>query len=665
MRKLFLIVFALLTIVSAHSFAENSPATPTDLECTHIHYYNQGTSLDLDNARYQEITNDDFSHRMFVAATDHLYCSDCNQLINSPTYTKEIVEPHTYQNGVCTYCGHNCRTCEDENESHAFIFRNNTREASIGDTVSVSYVRLRDDIRIIDFAWVGEGFSLFISPPTETSGTISIIANQEGQYWFEIVYCDSEGNYYLDKSEPIIVSGYEIRVTLTGVNDNNEIEAGETLGLEYDITGGKDGFILKMCWIMDINDAFYYTETTSESRMGSVTLKPQGEVKSIGYTIQVKLGGWTAASVTLDGWISVLNYIEDYDHSYDLELISSTSEVYAGDTVSVTYAKKRDDINIVYASWMEFQGKASNGMRIDLPNELSGTIYQTVGAGEQCCLEIIYCDDEGNYYAARSTPINIISYEIRVTLTGMNDNNEIEMGDLLKLEYEIVGGKDDFTLNMHWILDLGGMTTINTETISSTDRTGSITLNTQGDIKAIRYYIGISNHSGTVAYRFAGENDLIRVINIHSWNEPVYEWTSNNSYVKATRVCNNNPNHIETETSEAVKEILQTPSQNDPGYAYYSASFENDAFTMQKKTIEVPPLSSMDVIYLPDSVTTIETEAFINMAADAVIVPAHCTMIAGGAFANCRNLKYVKIPAGVEIPDNAFSGCTDVVIDQN
>ena len=69
-------------------------------------------------------------------------------------------------------------------------------------------------------------------------------------------------------------------------------------------------------------------------------------------------------------------------------------------------------------------------------------------------------------------------------------------------------------------------------------------------------------------------------------------------------------------------------------------------------------------ILLPKQITAIETEAFAGVASDVIIVPDSCTTIEPGAFSNCENLRYIRLPADVEIPDDAFTGCPNVVIDQ-
>ena len=67
----------------------------------------------------------------------------------------------------------------------------------------------------------------------------------------------------------------------------------------------------------------------------------------------------------------------------------------------------------------------------------------------------------------------------------------------------------------------------------------------------------------------------------HNWGAPTYEWAADNSTVTATRVCVNDESHVETET-------VQTTQTEDGGVITYTATFENEAFETQTKTIEGP-----------------------------------------------------------------------------
>ena len=77
----------------------------------------------------------------------------------------------------------------------------------------------------------------------------------------------------------------------------------------------------------------------------------------------------------------------------------------------------------------------------------------------------------------------------------------------------------------------------------------------------------------------------------------------------------------------------------------------------------IPSLSEMRVLWLPLSVETIDAEAFLGNACEAVIIPNGCTSIGERAFANCRRLLFVKLPKSIQaIATDAFEGCDNVYI---
>lgn len=66
---------------------------------------------------------------------------------------------------------------------------------------------------------------------------------------------------------------------------------------------------------------------------------------------------------------------------------------------------------------------------------------------------------------------------------------------------------------------------------------------------------------------------------------------------------------------------------------------------------------------LPASVLTIESEAFAGCGFSAVQILYGTESIDALAFADCKKLRQVEIPASVtQIADNAFQGCTNVII---
>ena len=71
--------------------------------------------------------------------------------------------------------------------------------------------------------------------------------------------------------------------------------------------------------------------------------------------------------------------------------------------------------------------------------------------------------------------------------------------------------------------------------------------------------------------------------------------------------------------------------------------------------------TGLDVITLPDALSVIMDEAFAGVTAQVIILPQGCETISERAFADCRALQYVFLPATIEgsFPRNAFDGCEE------
>ncbi len=70
------------------------------------------------------------------------------------------------------------------------------------------------------------------------------------------------------------------------------------------------------------------------------------------------------------------------------------------------------------------------------------------------------------------------------------------------------------------------------------------------------------------------------------------------------------------------------------------------------------------ILTLPAGLTAIDEEAFVGIAAEAVIVPAACESIGRRAFADCPALLVVLAPEGISIAEDAFEGCGDGLLIQ-
>ncbi|MBQ6623542.1 MAG: hypothetical protein IJH57_02875 [Mogibacterium sp.] len=82
----------------------------------------------------------------------------------------------------------------------------------------------------------------------------------------------------------------------------------------------------------------------------------------------------------------------------------------------------------------------------------------------------------------------------------------------------------------------------------------------------------------------------------HDWGEVTYEWADGNKSVTATRACNHDAEHKESEIAEVIVEITKHATCTSKGETTYTASFENEAFKTQTKTLE-------DVAIDPDAHT--------------------------------------------------------------
>ncbi len=72
----------------------------------------------------------------------------------------------------------------------------------------------------------------------------------------------------------------------------------------------------------------------------------------------------------------------------------------------------------------------------------------------------------------------------------------------------------------------------------------------------------------------------------HKWGEPTYTWSADNSEVTAKRTCENDSDHVETETASTTSEVTTPATCIEKGMTTYTAVFSNSAFSEQTKTVE-------------------------------------------------------------------------------
>ena len=154
-------------------------------------------------------------------------------------------------------------------------------------------------------------------------------------------------------------------------------------------------------------------------------------------------------------------------------------------------------------------------------------------------------------------------------------------------------------------------------------------------------------------------------INNHVWDLPVYVWSDDNKEVTASLVCVKDAEHLYKETVMPTSIVTESPTDTTAGLLTYVAEFKDASLSTQKKDVEIPALKDMLVLRLPVRLKTIEEEAFVGNASEAVIIPDNCESIGSKAFAECKNLKYVWIPTSIpkdKIADSAFEGCGEGII---
>lgn len=73
----------------------------------------------------------------------------------------------------------------------------------------------------------------------------------------------------------------------------------------------------------------------------------------------------------------------------------------------------------------------------------------------------------------------------------------------------------------------------------------------------------------------------------HTWGAPTYVWSVDYSQCTATRVCQNDNTHLETETVNSIYEEIRAATVGIEGLGRYTATFVNTAFTTQTYDVEI------------------------------------------------------------------------------
>ncbi len=76
----------------------------------------------------------------------------------------------------------------------------------------------------------------------------------------------------------------------------------------------------------------------------------------------------------------------------------------------------------------------------------------------------------------------------------------------------------------------------------------------------------------------------------HAYGEVSYTWSEDNKSVIATRTCQNDQTHVETETVKTTYQTVIEATCTTKGTGKYTAQFTNAAFTQQTKDVDLPTL---------------------------------------------------------------------------
>ena len=82
----------------------------------------------------------------------------------------------------------------------------------------------------------------------------------------------------------------------------------------------------------------------------------------------------------------------------------------------------------------------------------------------------------------------------------------------------------------------------------------------------------------------------------HDWSEIDYSWAEDLLLCTATRTCNTDTSHVETETVTASPSVTQDPTCTVPGVKTFTAVFSNEVFGTKTQTQEIPANGHTEVV---------------------------------------------------------------------
>lgn len=129
--------------------------------------------------------------------------------------------------------------------------------------------------------------------------------------------------------------------------------------------------------------------------------------------------------------------------------------------------------------------------------------------------------------------------------------------------YEAKQHSDDYLYQTNLLINNASLT----RAVCDSDRNASIEYGSCADVK--------ENETGT-GYIITNTN--------HDYGAADYSWSVDKSTCTASRICQKDKTHIETETATATSVITKQPTCTTAGERTYNAEFKNEAFATQTQT---------------------------------------------------------------------------------
>ena len=114
--------------------------------------------------------------------------------------------------------------------------------------------------------------------------------------------------------------------------------------------------------------------------------------------------------------------------------------------------------------------------------------------------------------------------------------------------------------------------------------TSKVTIEVSCESDGVRVYT--ASYDGHEDYR----TEIIPSLGGHIWGEPTYTWSDDHSTCTAERVCLNDSSHVDSETVSSSYSVITKPTGEEEGLGIYTATFENEAFSLQTLSVSIEKL---------------------------------------------------------------------------